>query len=287
MSHFTVPNYPDSLERATQTFPIPQRAGILVFRQVTRTFRSVFGGLGDRVYFLRDVVRAFAEPGTYLPLTMGQMRRIGVDSLPLIGTVMLFLGAVSAYQTSYQLFPGAQKSAVSWILRQSIMLELGPLLAALVLAGRVGARMTAEIGTMRVTEQIDALETLSYDPLAYLVVPRLLAAVAMVPILTMVGNTLAIVAGYFTAVLAAGIPSQDFTGGLHLSFAIFQVIYGLIKATLFGGAIALVSSYEGYVTGAGAEGVGASTARAVVISSVVILMLDALTAFYLAAELQP
>ena len=105
--------------------------------------------------------------------TIRQMRNIGVDSLPLAAIVAAFIGAVTAFQTRYQLFGGVQLSVVGLISRQSIILELGPLLTGLVLTGRVGARMTAEIGTMRVTEQIDALETLAYDPVAYLVVPRL------------------------------------------------------------------------------------------------------------------
>jgi phospholipid/cholesterol/gamma-HCH transport system permease protein len=174
---------------------------------------------------------------------------------------------------------------VGWIVRQSLVLELGPLLTALVLAGRVGARMTAEIGTMRVTEQIDALETLAYDPVAYLVQPRLIAAVLMLPVLTILAIATGIVAGGATVVTATAVRLADYNAGLHLTFTTFQVVYALIKATLFGGAIALICSYEGYITGAGAEGVGRSTARAVVITSVVILLLDALTALYLAPKL--
>ena len=144
--------------------------------------------------------------------------------------------------------------------------------------GRIGARMTAEIGTMRVTEQIDALETLAYDPLAYLVVPRLLAALVMLPILTVVANATAIVSAWLTLITATTATTDDYVTGLRLSFASFQVIYSIIKAVCFGGAIAVVCSYEGYVTGAGAEGVGRSTAKAVVIASTSILVLDAIVA---------
>ncbi len=157
---------------------------------------------------------------------------------------------------------------------------------ALVLTGRVGARMTAEIGTMRVTEQIDALETLAYDPVAYLIVPRLLAALVMLPVLTVIANFVGILAGLAISAIAAGVPVAEYTTGLRLTFLPFQVYYSLIKALLFGGAIALVCSYEGFITEAGAEGVGRSTARAVVIASVLILALDALTALYLAPFLQ-
>ena len=266
---------------------VPQRAAATFFQHVARFTLGLFRQIGKRVYFVGDTLRALREPGTYLPLTFHQMRTIGVDSLPLAGIVAAFIGAVTAYQTVYQLFPGVQLSAVGWIVRQSVVLELGPLLTALVLAGRVGARMTAEIGTMRVTEQIDALETLSYDPVAYLVVPRVIAGLAMMPLLTILAIAIGIVFGGITVVSATRVRLNDYTTGLHLTFIPFQVYYALIKATLFGTSISLICSYEGYVTGAGAEGVGRSTARAVVISSVIILLLDALTALYLAPKLAP
>jgi phospholipid/cholesterol/gamma-HCH transport system permease protein len=279
---------PEGSGRETGTFPIPQRAAIVFFRQISRWTFGFFREVGQRVFFGRDILRAFAaEARTYLPLTIQQMRNIGVDSLPLAGIVAAFIGAVTAYQTRYQLFPGVQLSVVGWITRQSIVLELGPLLTALVLAGRVGARMTAEIGTMRVTEQIDALETLAYDPLAYLVVPRVIAGLVMVPLLTVLAIAIGILAGGLAAIAATDIRLDDYTDGLRFAFIPFQVYYALIKAALFGTAIAFICSYEGYITGAGAEGVGRSTARAVVISSVVILLLDALTALYLARELAP
>jgi phospholipid/cholesterol/gamma-HCH transport system permease protein len=175
-----------------------------------------------------------------------------------------------------------QLSVLGLLVRGSIVLELGPLLTALVLTGRVGARMTAEIGTMRVTEQIDALETLAFDPVAYLAVPRILAALVMLPALTIIANFAAIFTAWLTLLMATPVTTQDYIIGLRLSFVPFQIIYGLIKACFFGGAIAFVCSYEGYVTGAGAEGVGRSTARAVVFASVSILVLDALIAAALA-----
>ena len=268
--------------RATSSFPVPQRAGIVLFRQVSRATIGYFRETGRRVYFFGETLRAFGEPRTYLPLTVQQMRAIGVDSLPLTAIVAAFIGAVTAYQTYYQLFQGAGYSAVGLILRQSVVLELGPLLTALVLTGRVGARMTAEIGTMRVTEQIDALETLSYDPIAYLVVPRLIAGIVMLPLLTIVADTVGVLAGVGLGIAATPVSAADFEQGLRLSFNNFQVVYSLIKATLFGAAISFVCAYEGYVTEAGAEGVGRSTARAVVLASVLILVLDALTALFLA-----
>jgi phospholipid/cholesterol/gamma-HCH transport system permease protein len=262
------------------------RAGIGFFRSVTRAVAGVFAAAGERAYFLRDTMRALSEPGTYLPLTFAQMRNIGVDSVPLTAIVAAFIGAVSALQTRYQLFPGVQLSAVALIARQMIILELAPLITGLVLTGRVGARMTAEIGTMRVTEQIDALETLAYDPVAYLVVPRVIAALIMLPVLTVIADAVGLASAYITAVAATDVTWQDFRTGLQISFIPFQIYYGLIKAFFFGGAIAFLCSYEGYTTTAGAEGVGRSTSNAVVITSVAVLILDALTAVYLASYLQ-
>jgi phospholipid/cholesterol/gamma-HCH transport system permease protein len=273
--------------KETQSFPVVQRGGIRFFRRMSRTYRNLFGSIGEYGYFLRDVGRAFGDPATYASETIRQMRTIGVDSLPLALIVAGFLGAVTAFQARYQLFGGVQLSVLGLLIRGSIVLELGPLLTALVLTGRVGARMTAEIGTMRVTEQIDALETLAYDPVAYLAVPRILAALVMLPALTLLANAMAIVSAWITLVLATDVTTTDYLSGLRLSFVPFQILYSLIKSVFFGGVIAVVCSYEGYITEAGAEGVGRSTAKAVVIASVSILVFDALIAAFLAPLVQP
>ena len=266
---------PDSLT----TTAVPPWA---VFTRLSRASRASLAGIGQRGKFFREMVRALGEPGTWARETLRQMRGIGVESLPLVLIVAAFLGAVTAFQSYYQLFAGVQLSVLGLLVRGSIVLELGPLLTSLVLCGRVGARMTAEIGTMRVTEQIDALETLAYDPVAFLAVPRFIAALVMLPALVVVANATSIVSAWGTLLATTPVTSNDYIIGLRLSFTPFQVIYGLIKAFFFGGAIAFVCSYEGYVTGAGAEGVGRSTARAVVFASVSILVLDALIAAALA-----
>ena len=272
--------------RPTETFPVVQRSSIRFFRRITRFWRSLFHQIGARGYYMRDTLRGMMEFDTVTHETLRQMRVIGVDSVPLTVIVAAFIGGVMALQTRYQLFAGVQLSLVGLATRQVIILELGPLITGLVLTGRVGARMTAEIGTMRVTEQIDALETLSYDPLAFLVLPRLIAATIMLPVLTILADAVGVGMGYFIAVTATDITSQDFKEGVRLAFGTFQVVYSLMKATLFGIAIAFVCTYEGYITTAGAEGVGRSTARAVVITSVTILVLDAITAFLFAPFLQ-
>jgi phospholipid/cholesterol/gamma-HCH transport system permease protein len=270
----------------TETFPVVQRTGIKFFRRITRSFIDFFREVGKRGYFLRDIFRALGDPATFVPESFRQMRRIGVDSIPLTVIVAAFIGGVIAIQVRYQLFPGVQLSIIGLSVRLMQVLELGPLLTGLVLTGRVGARMTAEIGTMRVTEQIDALETLSYDPLAFLIVPRLIACLLMLPCLVILADATGLFSGYLVSVFVTGVTKQDFIAGVRLGFGTFQVVYSLLKATLFGGAIAFVCSYEGFVTEAGAEGVGRSTAKAVVITSVSILILDTLTAALLAPYLQ-
>jgi phospholipid/cholesterol/gamma-HCH transport system permease protein len=274
------------LRRETSTFPVVQRTSIRFFRRIARTTQGIFRDIGLRTYFFRDIARAFGDPATYAPETIRQMKNIGVDSVPLTVIVAAFIGGVIALQTRYQLLPGVQLSIIGLATRLMIILELGPLLTGLVLTGRVGGRMTAEIGTMRVTEQIDALETLAYDPVAFLIVPRLLASVVMLPTLVVLADAVGVMSGYLVAVRVTDVTAADFVTGLRLGFTTFQVVYSLLKAMMFGLAIALVCSYEGYITEAGAEGVGRSTARAVVIASVTILVLDALTAAILAPLLQ-
>jgi phospholipid/cholesterol/gamma-HCH transport system permease protein len=270
----------------TETFPVVQRTGIRFFRRVTRAFIDFFAQIGARGYFLRDMGRALGDPATFIPETIRQMQRVGVESIPLTVIVAAFIGGVIAIQVRYQLFPGVQLSIIGLSVRLMQVLELGPLLTGLVLTGRVGARMTAEIGTMRVTEQIDALETLSYDPVAFLIVPRLLACIVMLPCLVVLADATGLFSGYLVSVYVTGVTKQDFITGVRLGFGTFQVVYSLLKGMLFGAAISFVCSYEGFVTEAGAEGVGRSTAKAVVITSVTILVLDTLTAALLAPYLQ-
>ncbi len=277
---------PSVERRHTSSFPVVQQVPLLYFRRVSTATLGFFQGIGQRALFLRDLKRAFGEPQTYLPLVMPQMRAIGVDSVPLVMMVASFIGGVIALQIRYQLFPGIQLTIVGLSVRQIVILETGPLLTGLVLAGRIGAKMTAEIGTMRVTEQIDALETLSYDPVAYLVVPRLIAAILMLPVLTIIANVCGVTSGMLAAVTLTDVQMSAFIDGVRLGYDPFQVTYSLIKSTLFGAAIAYLCTFEGYVTKAGAEGVGKATAKAVVISSIWILVLDATTAILLAPYLQ-
>lgn len=272
--------------RPTETFPVIQRTSLRSFRTVGRASLALFEGIGARVLFVREIARALREGRTWGREVIHQMRAIGVDSLPLAIMVAAFIGGVITIQIRYQLFPGIQLSIVGLSSRQIVILETGPLLTGLVLAGRVGAKMTAEIATMRVTEQIDALETLSFDPVAFLIIPRIIAGIIMLPILTIFADVFGVLSGMMAAVTITDVKLAQFTEGVRLGYDHFQVVYSLIKATLFGAAISYLCTYEGYTTRGGAEGVGQSTARAVVVSSIAILILDAITAVLLAPYLQ-
>lgn len=243
------------------------RAADIVFRRVARLLTAI----GRRAYFARDIARGLREPGTWIPETIRQMRTIGVESVPLAVIVAAFLGGVTAFQTRYQLFPGVQLSVVGLISRQSIVLELGPLLTALVLTGRVGARMTAEIGTMRVTEQIDALVTLATNPFKYLVGPRIIAAVVTLPILVGIADIIGVLGGYIVGTRSLGFNSFAYIKNTVDFLEFDDVTSGLIKAAVFGFIIAIMGCYHGFNSRGGAQGVGRATINAVVSSAILIL----------------
>ncbi len=207
-------------------------------------------------------------------LVLAQMMAIGIDSIPLVLITSLFVGAVAAVQAAYQMQDYIPLHFIATVVGKSVVIELGPVLTALVVAGRVGASIAAELGTMRVTEQIDAMEALAIDPIDYLVVPRILAGLMMLPVLTVFADALAIFGSYVVATLAIGVGHQDFVNGLRLFFNVHDVLGGLVKSLVFGYAITAMGCYHGFQTQGGAEGVGRATTKAVVASSVLILISD-------------
>jgi phospholipid/cholesterol/gamma-HCH transport system permease protein len=262
--------------------PIAVQAAQYVGSTTLRGLRTV----GVNARFVGDAFGGFRDWTVWPRQTVIQMRRLGVDSLPIAGFIATFTGIVLALLASYSFTGAVPLYFVGTLVEKTVTLELAPVLTGLALAGRVGANIAAELGTMRVTEQIDALETLAYDPIAYLVVPRVIAALIMLPVLTILADAIGVGTAMFTAVTATDVTAAAFAEGLRLSFTPFQIVYSVIKAFIFGGAIAFFCSYEGYTANVGAEGVGRSTAQAVVVTSVAILVLDALTALLLAPYLQ-
>jgi phospholipid/cholesterol/gamma-HCH transport system permease protein len=218
---------------------------------------------------------------TWVPLAAVQARRIGVDSLPVALFIAAFTGVVLAVQASYTFTGTVPLYVVGTVVGKSMMLELGPVLAGLALAGRVGASVAAELGTMKVTEQVDALETLAYDRHSYLVVPRVVAGTLMIPIVVALGIAVGIATGLLTSLWMLDLSTPEFVKGLKLLYRFKDTWFGLFKAATFGFTITLVGCAVGLATYGGAEGVGRSTTRAVVYSAVVILVLDAFWAVVL------
>ncbi len=215
---------------------------------------------------------------------LNQMVKIGVDSIPVVSLTSLFTGMVLALQTgtsSQNVFN--EPVYVGTLVALSMVLELGPVLTSLVVSGRVGAAIAAEIGTMQVTEQIDALYTLGTHPVNYLAVPRFLGCVAMVPILTIFADFIGIMGGWAVSTIKLGIPSTIYRQDILEWMSMGDVWHGLIKAFFFGGIVAVVSCYQGFATTGGAEGVGKATTKAVVVSMVLILVIDYFLSAFLMA----
>lgn len=207
-------------------------------------------------------------------LMLDQMEKVGVSSLPLVFLTSLFTGMVLALQTAYQLQKISATLYIGALVALSMVRELGPVLTALVIAGRVGASITAEVGTMRVTEQIDALQTLATDPVRYLAVPRVVALVIMLPLLTIYADLIGILGGYIVGVYKLGIGSSLYMNMTWNALKYKDVLTGLFKAAVFGTIISTIACYEGFETGGGAEGVGHSTTLSVVISFILIIAAD-------------
>ena len=207
-------------------------------------------------------------------LIIDGMHAIGVQSLMLVFIVSLFTGAVAAVQAAYQFSNVVPLKYISSVILRSVIIELGPVLTALIIGGRVGAAIAAELGTMKVTEQIDALEAMAINPVRYLVVPRVVAAIVMLPILVMIANAVAIFGGYVVSVTNIGVSSATYISGLKDFFYVKDLMSGIIKAVFFGAIIGWMGCYHGFRAEGGAEGVGAATTRAVVSSCVHVLISD-------------
>ncbi len=200
--------------------------------------------------------------------------QVGVLSLPVVALTGTFIGMVLAVQTHYQFGQVGLANRMGAVINMSLVRELGPVLAATMLAGRVGSSMAAELGTMRVTEQIDALSSMGANPLQYLVVPRFLACLLFIPTLTVMADFMGVVGGYFYSVIIIGVDKHHYWSNSADFVGNFDLMVGIIKSLFFGGAIALVSCYRGFHSSPGAEGVGRAATAAFVYSFVLILTLD-------------
>lgn len=230
--------------------------------------------MGGLVLLVKDIFLGLPKALSRFHLTGEQMLAMGVNSLPLVAIVAVFTGAVSAVQAVYQISDYVPMRYLGTAVGKAIMIELAPVLTALVVAGRVGAGIAAELGTMKVTEQIDALKTLALDPVEYLVVPRFVAGLIMLPVLTIFADAIALAGGVAISATSLNVPPHEFLNSLKSFFKMMDLVSGLSKALVFGCIISIIGCYQGFKTRGGAEGVGRSATKAVVLSSVLILIAD-------------
>ena len=245
-----------------------------VLGSIGRTFLGFLFVSGRLTLFAARGVAAAVRPPYYPRLIGAQMMGIGYFSLPVVGLTALFTGMVLALQIYVGSARFNAESAVASIVVIGITRELGPVIAGLMVAGRVGAAIAAEIGTMRVTEQIDALETLSTDPFQYLVAPRLIAAAVTLPILVLLGDLVGVFGAYLVGVYKLGFSPAAYIGTTLDFLQPIDVISGLVKAAVFGLLIALMGCYHGYHSRGGAQGVGTAATLAVVSASILLLSAD-------------
>ena len=235
----------------------------------------MFESFGKYISLISNIFRSYNSWGLYISNSIDQMIIIGTKSIPIVVLTSFFTGMVSSVQAGYQMESSiTPKWVVGSLVGETMLLELAPVITCLVLAGRIGATIAAELGTMRVTEQIDALETLSFDPVSFLIMPRILSGAIMFPVMIIIADFFGILGGYFAAVYSLGISPFDYIYGLRDWFVPWDAIFGLIKAFSFGLAITSISCYFGYYTSGGAEGVGKSTTQTVVVSCITIVILD-------------
>lgn len=208
----------------------------------------------------------------YTNIFINQCINIGFFSLPVVGMTTLFAGMVLALQSYAGINPNLASTTIPNLIVLAITRELAPVLGGLMVAGRIGASIAAEIGTMRVTEQIEALETLSTDPIKYLVIPRILAGIITLPILVLIGDIIGILGGYIVSISKLGLNPASYLNNTIEALSLIGVISGLTKASVFGFITTIMGCYQGYNSSGGAEGVGKATTNAVVWSSIMILI---------------
>ncbi len=225
------------------------------------------------MFMARSVMHCFLLP--FFPgQLLKQLINIGYYSLPVVGMTALFTGMVLALQSYTGFTRFNAEGAIAGVVVLSVTRELAPVLAGLMVAGRVGASIAAEIGTMRVTEQIDALTTLSVNPFKYLIAPRLIAGTLMLPLLVFVGDIIGVFGGYIVAIYNLGFSQGSYLSQTWDVMETIDVVSGLVKASVFGFIVAMLGCYHGFNSQRGAQGVGAATTNAVVSSSIMILIFN-------------
>jgi phospholipid/cholesterol/gamma-HCH transport system permease protein len=237
-------------------------------------FLGFMENVGKLTVFFSDILTKLFTPQIFVRKILQQLVAIGFYSLPVIGLTAIFTGAVLALQTYTGFSRMHAESSIASVLVISITRELGPVLAGLMLAGRVAGSIAAEIGTMKITEQIDALYTLNADPVKYLIIPKVIAGTLMLPVLVLIADVIGIFGGYLVAVYKIGFEYHSYLDATFKALEYQDVISGLIKATVFGFIVTLIGCFHGYNTSGGASGVGVAATQSVVTASVLILLLN-------------
>jgi phospholipid/cholesterol/gamma-HCH transport system permease protein len=241
--------------------------------------RAWFEDFGNMIFFVGESLAWMFRPPFRPELILVQMAAIGVGSTFIITTTGFFTGLVLCLQTNYAMRALGAEGYVGGSVAIALARELAPVLTSLFVVGRSGSAISTELGTMRVTEQIDAMETMAVNPIQYLVVPRVIAATAMFPLLTMLFEAVGYAGAYLMGIFVADIPAGPFIEHTRTLLEPQDLVHGLIKSTIFGAVVAIVTCWRGYSATGGSKGVGEGTTRAVVMSSIAILLVD--TAFVL------
>ncbi len=245
-----------------------------ILERIGLTSIALFEGIGVWFRMLARTAVWSVRPPYELREWLRQMVRVGFDSIPVVFLTTMFTGMVMALQTFNGFHRVHAENFVGTAVALAMLRELSPVLVALMVTGRVGSSMAAEIGTMRVTEQIDALKALATEPVHYLFVPRVIAGIVMLPLLTILGDALGVFGGYLVAVKMLGANPVVYEQNTYQFLTLNDVWSGLIKAAVFGLILTLTGCIRGYYTTGGAEGVGRSTTAAVVSASLIILFTD-------------
>jgi len=238
------------------------------------TLFEAIAGVGRWAFFMGQTIKACFRRFPSWSLLLDQLYHIGVLSLPVVAITGFSTGLVLAAQSFYQLADKGLASATGLLVGKSMLTEIGPVLTAFMVTGRVGSSMTAVLGTMRVTEQIDALRSMSVNPLSYLVAPRIIGGITMLPLLTIFSAVMGIYGGYLIAVYFFGMSSQEYFNPMPINITSFDIWAGIIKAFVFGFLISTISCYKGINTRGGAAGVGKATTNSVVICYTYILIIN-------------
>ena len=231
--------------------------------------------LGSFVLFMRGMVTRTERFSVLWNRTIDEAMLIGVDSVVIVSIVSAFIGAVTCVQIAYNLTnPPIPQSTIGYMVREMTILELAPTITSIVLAGKVGSSIAGGLGTMRITEQVSALEVMGINSTSYLVLPRILAALLMFPLLVILAMLLSILGGYLAGTLTGVMTAQDFIEGIRTDFIPYNIVFALIKAVVFAFLVSGISSFKGYYTTGGALEVGAASTGAVTNSIIAILLAD-------------